>query len=187
TGSLYRWAYLHVPFFALMREAEIFAALVALAYAVSSAWGDRPAGGDRPSTTAAGSGTVVASAMLVLAYTPTMFWGFGDQVTPSRLPASWQLADKAMGAGAGKVLFLPWHEYLPFPFTGERGIANPAPSFFSRQVISGDNVELPGVATQSTSPRGAFLDFLMADGTRTHHLGALLAPLGVRFVVLSKV
>ena len=186
TGSLYRWAYLHVPFFALMREAEIFASLVALAYAVFFGWGVGQ-------LVAAAKhhrgrlGTVVASAMLVLAYTPTMFWGFGDQVTPSRLPASWQAADKAMGAGPGKVLFLPWHEYLPFPFTGGRGIANPAPSFFSRQVIAGDNVELPGVATQSTSPRGAFLGFLMADGTRTHHLGALLAPLGVRFVVLSKV
>ncbi len=199
TGALFRFAYLHVPLFALMREAEIFAALVALAYAVCFGWGI----GYLVGLARARRGKVAAVALafvLPLGYTPTIFWGLDGTVAPSHIPRSWALADHIMGSGAagapaasgpagggpGKVLFLPWHEYLGFPFTGGRTIANPAPAFFRRQVIAGDNVQLPHLATQSTSPRGAFLDFLVAEDHATHHLGALLAPLGVRYVALAK-
>jgi hypothetical protein len=185
TGFLFTWAYVHVPLFALMREAEIFAALVALAYAVCFAWGV----GHLVGVARSRRGRLASAALAValpLAYTPTIFWGLGGKVTPSRIPASWAAANRLMGSGTGKVLFLPWHQYLAFPFTGGRVIANPAPQFFSRPTIAGDNVQFPNLETQSTSPRGAFLDFLISEDHATTHLGALLAPLGVSYVVLSK-
>jgi len=185
TGPLFTWAYLHVPLFALMREAEIFAALVALAYAVCFAWGV----GYLVGVARSRRGRLASAALAValpLAYTPTIFWGLGGKVTPSRIPPSWATANRLMGTGTGKVLFLPWHQYLSFPFTGGRVIANPAPQFFSRPTIAGDNVQFPNLETQSTSPRGAFLDFLIGEDHATTHLGAILAPLGVSYVVLSK-
>ncbi len=185
TGFLFRWAYLHVPFFALMREAEVFAALVVLAYAVCFGWGIGYLAGIARSRPGRWLGVMLAVA-LPLGYTPTMLWGLAGKVAPSRIPDSWAVADRLMGTGPGKVLFLPWHQYLAFPFTGGRVIANPAPSFFAREVIAGDNVQLPHLQTQSTSPRGAFIDFLVGEDHATDHLGALLAPLGVRYVVLAK-
>ena len=91
-----------------------------------------------------------------------------------------------MGDGPGQVLFLPWHLYLAFPFTDGRVIANPAPTSFRRSVISGDNVEAVGIQTTSASPRSAFLERLFAQGPRTHDFGSLVAPLGVKYVVLAK-
>jgi hypothetical protein len=126
-------------------------------------------------------------ALLVLpvATAPTMFWGFGGRVEVSRYPASWAEADWIMGDGAERILFLPWHQYLSFPFT-ERIVANPAPFAFRRDVIAGDNVELPGIRTASRSIRSAYLEFLYSQGRSLTSFGQLVAPHGVRFVVVAK-
>ena len=46
----------------------------------------------------------------------------------------------------GTVLFLPWREYFPTPFTDQRMIANPAALSFSGTVLASQN---PGLATPS--------------------------------------
>jgi hypothetical protein len=91
-----------------------------------------------------------------------------------------------MGNGVGNILVLPWHIYMEYPFTDGRVIANVGPTAFRRNVISGDNVEADDVETQSTSPRSAYLQKLYENGTDFSDFGALVAPLGVRYVVLSK-
>ncbi|MCL4414505.1 MAG: hypothetical protein M1522_07145 [Actinobacteria bacterium] len=173
TGALFRFAYLHVPLFALMREAEIFAALVALAYAVCFGWGI----GYLVGLARARRGKVAAVALafvLPLGYTPTIFWGLDGTVAPSHIPRSWALADRIMGSGVAGA-----------PAAGGPAAGGPGGGGPGKE-IAGDNVQLPHLTTQSTSPRGAFLDFLVAEDHATHHLGALLAPLGVRYVALAK-
>jgi hypothetical protein len=188
TGPLFRWAYFHVPFFAVMEEPQKFLMLTALAYAVFFGWGvERLAGSvtrlrlDRRTV-----GVATLAVLLPLAYTPTIFDGLAGQIAPSHLPSSWQAANRLMGDGPGQILFLPWHLYLAFPFTDERVIANPAPASFRRSVISGDNVEAGGIETTSTSTRSAYLEHLFALGPKIHDFGSLVAPLGVQFVVLAK-
>jgi hypothetical protein len=187
TGPLFRWAFFHVPFFAVMREPEKFLMLSALAYAVFFGWGVEHLVGAgrrlRPDWPTAGA--VALAVVLPLAYTPTIFDGLAGQLAPSRLPASWAAADRLMGDGPGRILFLPWHLYMGFPFTGRRVIANPAPSSFRRSVISGDNVEAGGIETTSTSPRSAYLQHLYPRGPGLRHFGRLVAPLGVKYVVLA--
>jgi hypothetical protein len=135
----------------------------------------------RPAWTACMVGIV-----LPLAYTPTIFDGLAGQIGPSTIPAAYTQANDLMGHGPGEVLYLPWHLYEAQPFTGGRVVANPGSSLFSRPVISGDNVQLDGVQTQSTLKRSAYLQQLYDAGPRLTDLGARLEPLGVKYVVVAK-
>jgi hypothetical protein len=185
TGSLFQWAYVHIPFFNVMREPEKFSALLAMAYAVAFGWGlDRLVSTSRSRPTRYLN--IALALGLPLAYTPTIFYGLDSQVASSVLPASWGAADRLM-VGSGQALVLPWHEYLAFPFTDQRTIANPFPGAFDRGVIAGDDVELPNVYSESGSARSAFLQKLFTHGRDITTAGSLLAPLGIRYVVLTKV
>lgn len=188
TGPVFAWAYGHVPFFRIMREPEKFSALLALAYAACFGWGvERLATGVAAHRRRLGGAAAVALAVaLPLAYTPTIFDGMAGQIAPSHLPASWSRADAVMGTGPGKLLFLPWHLYLAFPFTNGRVVANPAPSSFRRSVISGDDVQLPNAYSDSTSPRSAYLVRLYGEAGSGGLFGAQIAPLGVQYVALAK-
>ena len=183
-GAAYRWLFENLPGFEVMREPQKFAALLALAYAVLFGLGaEALVAGARGRMSR--RAWAAAALVLPIAATPTLFWGLGGRVEVSRYPASWAEADRIMGDGAERILFLPWHQYLSFPFT-ERIVANPAPFAFRRDVIAGDNVELPGIPTASRSTRSAYLEFLFDQGSQLHAFGQLVAPHGVRFVVVAK-
>jgi hypothetical protein len=188
TGWLFLWAYSHVPFFALMREPQKFLMLLALAYAVLFGWGverlSRVAA--PPSRASAIAVATLLGIALPLGYTYNIFLGLGGQITTNSIPRDYRHADSLMGTGPGNILSLPWHLYLEYPFTDGRVVANVAPTSFRRNVISGDNVEASGVESQSTSPRSAYLQQLFANGTRIQAFGTLVAPLGVKYVVLAK-
>lgn len=184
TGPVFRWLFLHLPGFAIMREPQKFVALVALAYAVMFGFGaEALVSGVQHHWRRIAAG--VAAAALPLCYTPTLFFGLSGRISVSHYPSSWSGADRLMGDGVGKALFLPWHQYLSFPFTG-RTAANPADVAFRRDVIFGDNVELRTVPTASRSPRSAYLEFLYRSGSGLCSFGDLVAPLGVEFVMLAR-
>ena len=182
-GSAYRWLFVHVPGFEVMREPQKFAALLALAYAVLFGLGAQAlVAGVRGRGRAFWTAAALA---LPVAATPTLFWGLAGRVEVTRYPSSWEEADHLMGDGPERVLFLPWHQYLSFPFTG-RVVANPAHFAFRRDVIAGDNVELPGLRSASRVTRSAYLEFLYAHGQELRTFGQLVAPHGVKYVVVSK-
>ena len=179
TGPLFRWAYFNLPFFQVVREPQKFLVLSALAYAVFFGWGverlARSVASAKRATGAAG----VAGVALPLLYCPTIFWGLAGQVSPSTLPPSYHEVGSLMGNGQGRALYLPWHLYMAYPFTGGRVVANLGPTSFRRPVISGDNVQVGSVETQSTSPRSAYVARLLAEGRHLRGFGALVAPLGI--------
>jgi len=188
TGALFRWCYVHVPFFPIMREPQKFLMLLALAYAVFFGWGISHIA--RLATSAKGARAAAAALVLGIAlplgYTPTMFNGLSAQIAPSHVPSAYEHANALMGNGVGSVLALPWHLYLSYPLTNNRVVANLTPSLLNRTVISGDNVEAGGVETQSTSLESKYLAALYARGSTLKHFGALVAPLGIQYIVLSK-
>lgn len=188
TGGLFMWAYDHVPFFALMREPQKFLMLLAMAYAVLFGWGvERLSHIDiSPKRFGAVATAALFGVALPLGYSLTIFDGLAGQITSSPLPSAYEQANALMGTGSGVILYLPWHLYMEYPFTNGRVIANVAQTSFSRNVISGDNVETGGIETQSTSPRSVYLQRLFGNGTHTRVFGASVAPLGVEFVVLAK-
>ena len=183
-GSLFRLAYEHVPFFAIMREPEKFLSMYAAALAYGFGLGV-----DRlwRNTSKRGAATIAVFALVVpLAYEPVIFGGLNGQVRLSSYPSTWAKARQTVAKREGALLVLPWHLYLSFPFTGKRVIANPAQSYFGGEVIQGDNAQLPGLQTESTSTRSSFIEFAIADGSLTRSFGELMAPLGVQYVALMK-
>ena len=185
TGPLFRFLFDHVPLFQVMREPQKFLCLTALAYAVLFGWGAQQlltwARQDRAMRVAI-TALVVA---LPLAYSPTFVNGLSGQVRGVTVPAGFAQADRLMGDGPEQVLVLPWHQYLGFPWS-HGVIANPAPVLFHRDVIVGDNVELPGVYSTSTSSRSGYLQSRYAQGAAQSDFGSAVATVGVRYVVVAK-
>ncbi len=188
TGFLFRWMFDDLPFFDIMREPEKFSMLLALGYAVCFGVGaERLAAGAVARRRTIGRAAVASflAVGLPLAYTATLFNGLNGQIASSQLPASWSRAQSISGGRTGALLFLPWHEYLAFDFTQDRVIANPSPSSFTGEVISGTDPELDGLPENPTTS-SAYLVRLLNDAGATGSFGAQLAPLGVQYVALSK-
>jgi hypothetical protein len=183
TGGLFRFAFEHVPGFVMMREPDKFAALVALAYAYGLGGGIAwlTTGSRHKAVRAAPAVLAIA---LPLAYTPTLLAGLGGQVKASEIPSSWSTASRLVGQST--MLFLPWHQYFPTPFTDERAIANPAAGYFAGTVLTSQNPG-PGYAFGAEDPEHAFLDTLLGPPVDVRRLRIALADLGVRFVAVAKV
>ena len=185
-GPVYRLAFDHLPMFHVMREPQKFAVLVALGLAVLAGHGAEAVAAQwqqrrhlpRPLATA-------PLLLLPLALTPTLFWGLGGEVTASAYPGSWAQAEALMGSGDGAVLVLPWHEYQAYDFTAGRTVRTPAAAYFSRDVITSESPELSGIPAGTNSPRHAYLQQVLARAASIHHLGRLVAPLGVQYVLVT--
>jgi hypothetical protein len=179
-GGLYRLAFEHVPLFEAMREQQKWIGLVLLAYAVffgvTVEW---------LIEAVPRKAFVIPAAFAPLIISPMLLWGLGGAITTSQYPVGWWASNFVMGRGQGLALFLPWHAYQPFDFTGNRTVATPSNAFFGRTVLTSDAVELPGLRTDSTSLRTAYVSRLVADGGGGA-FGRLVAPLGVEYVVLAK-
>ncbi len=183
TGSLFRLAYEHVPGFVIMREPDKFAVLVALAYAYGFGWGIAWLT-TRSRQKAAQVGVAALAIALPFAYTPNLLGGLGGQVKASHVPSSWSIASRLVGQDT--VLFLPWHEYFPTPFTDQREIANPAALYFAGTVLTSQNPG-PGYGFVAEDPEHVFLDKVLGPPVDLQQMRVALAGLGVRFVALAKV
>jgi hypothetical protein len=187
TAGVFRFVFDHVSVFRIYREPQKFLALVVLAYAVFGAVGLETVvkrSGSKSSSARAWAASALAIGVAT-AYAYTMLWGLWGQVHLSQYPSDWARADQIMATeGPGRVLVLPWELYAVWSFTGGRIVANPAPSFFSREVIFGDNVGFTRIPTQSVDPFSAWVQDILAHRGKIQELGHLVAPLDVRFVVV---
>jgi hypothetical protein len=184
-GSVFVSAFEHVPGFPIMREPQKFLCL----YALGLAWGFG-LGVERlvQQTRSRMPRRALAAALVAvpLAATFPMLWGFWGSVRPSIYPASWTAADRIMGSGPGRVLAVPGDAYLSFPWTQDRSVANPMASFFARTVLTDGNLELGGLESQTSDATSRYLGYVTSVGSRTTRFGNLVAPLGVRYVLLSR-
>jgi hypothetical protein len=185
-GSLFRWSYFHVPFFQIMREPQKFLMLWVLCLSVFFGWGVSVISKSLKSPT---KGIIAMSLIgfgLPILYTPTIFNGLNGQIKTSDLPSSYQVANKLLGPGEGYILYLPWHQYMAYPFTENRVVANLGPTLFSRSVIFGDNVQANNISTQSISQRSMFLENIFNRGSKNTNFSSSISSLGIKYVVLSK-
>lgn len=203
-GWFYQWAFDHLPLFEAMREQQKWLALAVMGYAVGfgaaiealarraapvvTGTAEAPAarGGEegRSRTHLLARPVALGLGCIPLLVAPTLLWGLGGTITTAKYPDSWARAESVMGGGQGLVLFLPWHGYQSFPFTADRTIATPAGAYFDRRVLVSDAVQLPGLQTDSTSLRTAYVDRLVAQGGGGG-FARMIAPLGVEYVVLA--
>lgn len=170
------------------REPQKFAALVALSMAVFAGFGvARIVALGRARSEAWANAAIAASLVVLLLFTPTMYWGFGGQLRPREYPDGWFAANTflARQGGGYQAIFLPWHEYMSFTFTADRIIANPAARFFGQPVIISNDPEL-GAIKPPAGATATRIGALVAGGRHTPLLAAQLAGFNVRFVLLAK-
>lgn len=122
--------------------------------------------------------------IVVLVFTPTMYWGFGGQLSSRHYPSDWYQLDQRLAAEQGHPvsLFLPWHQYLPLDFAG-RTIANPATNFFATPVLTSQDPELgtiPSPRAQRTLDR-----VFSPDGNQRDELSAALQQKHIKYVIVS--
>lgn len=182
------WLVDHVPLFNGYREPGKWLMLLALAYAYLAAaglgwlWQVLTRRGRRTAALAV-SGVAL---LLPLLFAPTLLWGAGRQLHSTQYPADWTELNRQLNAASGdfRVLVLPWHQYLPVGWAG-RPLANPAPGFFERPVVSSSDPELPGVILPPNSDN-AVVRGLLEQADPAQAVGLVLNRLNVRYIVLLK-
>lgn len=187
-GVLSGWPAAHIPLLAGYREPQKFVALIALAYAVFAAFGAvatlayvRAQGGRLFYV-----GAIILLVVLPFVWTPTMLRGFNGQLRPVQYPADWFAANALLKRDDGnyQTLFLPWHLYMRFGFT-DRITANPATAFFDKPVIVSDDPEFRGAALSNPTTAKRALDRLLPNAEHTSDLGAQLAALHIKYIIVS--
>ncbi|HEU4913919.1 MAG TPA: alpha-(1-_3)-arabinofuranosyltransferase family protein [Candidatus Saccharimonadales bacterium] len=180
----------HVPLFAGYREPQKFAGLLALAYAVAVGFGADSLLERARQSRSEGKLAVTTIAVLLLPFllTPTMFWAFGNQLTPREYPNDWYAVNDRLNQepGEGRVLFLPWHLYMSFSFSG-RIVANPAEQFFDRPTIVSNELEYAGASPTMPDKEKTALGALLRDARQGKaDLADRLAGHGIKYILLSK-
>lgn len=178
------WFSRFVPFVSGYREPHKFVALVALGYALLGAYGvvfvyEKWKSRQRLRTT-----LLAAVFILPIIITPVMFGGFAGQLTPRQYPYEWQEADKFVRQriGSERALFLPWHQYAAYSFSG-RTIANPATNYFSFPVISSDDPEFKNLPPTTPNEEMQRIHERLREPAA---LARYLDERGVRYVLLAK-
>jgi hypothetical protein len=211
-AGLNRWLYAHLPFMRGYREPQKWVALVALALAYFGAKGvgviiegigyrvkGSPVGtkieATSPMLSRSGNWKIKIGSLLTLVllllpilYTPTMLWGFNGQLRPQNYPGDWYAVNARLNEDQDqfRVLFLPWHQYMSFEFAG-RVIANPAPRFFDKPIIAGDNAEIGLIERQVSNLASEYVEAEVLDrSANMKHAGERLAKLNIKYVLLAK-
>ncbi|MGO9559064.1 MAG: hypothetical protein ACLPQS_08930 [Acidimicrobiales bacterium] len=183
TGPVYRWSIAHVPGFVVMREPEKFLVVVVIFYA----WSLGMAAAHFAAAAADKRNELALAALVVLLpvlYTPSLVDGLDGQVSASQVPSSWNEVAKLLGNAPA--IFLPWETYASVPFANNRTITSPARAWLPNSVLTAAE---PGSGYSFESPTAMddVIARLSADGYSTRHAGAVLATLGVRYVILAKI
>lgn len=186
---LIQWAGGLLPLLQGYREPHKFANFIALGYAILGSFGVRAVArwaGVKWGNTGAKT-TLTACLMLPIIITPVMFWGFSGQLAPRAYPAEWHAlsAELKQGDVTKKVLFLPWHQYSAYSFTGGRIIANPAAKFFENPTIISDNPEFKNISPTKPDPVRKELSDILGRQDATG-LGDFIVQQKISFVVLAK-
>jgi hypothetical protein len=170
------------------REPQKFVGLLALTFAVLAAFGAaRLFARARQRSDARYMAAASATLLVLLLFTPTMYWGFAGQLRPRQYPPDWFTANAYLNRQRGdfNTVFLPWHQYMSFDFAGRRIIATPAPRFFDRPIIASNNPELGKIAP----PKGEIatrIGDIVLPGRKPQDLAVQLSPHNVRYVLLAK-
>jgi hypothetical protein len=181
------WLSAHIPFFAGYREPQKFVALVAFSYAVLVGFAIPKLLQMFP----ARFGPIwiaVTCLCALVGLTPVMFFGFDGQLVPRHYPPDWYAMNAQIDRDTSsyQVLFLPWHLYTRYQFAG-RVIANPGSSFFDMPLLISNNPELGDTGPAVPDEKDSLLTTrILPQAPHSNTLGRQLAPLQIKYVLLSK-
>lgn len=133
------WLYSHLSLWTIMRDSGKFMALVALGESMLLGRGVLAVTAylSRYSYPRAAYGVLAGTISVVALMLWPAIGGFYGQIYAQPYPDSWyeikDYLDKQ--PSPRRVLFLPWHMYMPFSFSDDRTITNPAPLFFDHSLV----------------------------------------------------
>ena len=194
TRGLATWMDATIPIYRGMRDAGKWAGLLALVYSQLFGLGAAATIGwvralPRPGAKIEWLGGVAMSLLLAvpLYYGNGVLFGMHAEIRPSQYPPGWYQADRVLAADGhpGRVLFLPWHEYMSYTFIQNENkvVASPAPTFFSVPVLVSADPEVPGI-TPPTDRDQLAISNLVHTGPQAPW-AKVLATLGVKYVLVA--
>ncbi len=175
------WLYQNIPGVSGMREPQKLLSLLALTYAVFTAYGINFLLQKRRRM-CAGLLAVLTLTSVVLISLP-IFWGTGGQLKPVQYPQSWQnfYSYLKIRHDSSKIIVLPWDMYVDKAFAGSL-IANPAQLYFGSQAIISPKVRLSGVTDYHVA---RYEDINRAvEHQNAQELAAAMRKTGARYVML---
>ncbi len=189
TGPLVAWLYENLPLYKGLREPQKWVMVIIPIYIfyltlAAARWTSLKSAENMRWL----AGIIIGS--IVVMQAPLLIWGFGGQIRPTPYPADWVEADESLVNRAvdsygcsDRILFLPWHLYMNFFWSG-KVMANPAQYFFTCPTLSGTNMEWAGIYGNSLNPDGAIItDWIRTKG-REGPPGVGGKPL--RYIILAK-
>ena len=193
TRLVFSWIYDNIPFFSGFRDSQKFIALLCLFYSYAGALGLSAIIGMLWQKRKLARTACIAMALVAIltppAYASTIFGTYG-QLKVTDYPREWYEVNDYLNQDKSdfNVLFLPWHHFMDYSWlpNAQKRLGNPTHIFFDKPIISGDNLEVPGLYSQSVNPVSKYVEFLLGRGGDVRNLGELLAPLNVKYVILVK-
>jgi hypothetical protein len=192
TAPIFQFLFEHIPFFGGMREPQKFLVLLAFAYAILGGMGVGKMHENLKNSKLKRRRLLIylllfTVLVLPLAYSYNQLFGFTGQIKNLNYPAEWYEVKAILDIDKRnyKILFFPWHLYMFQSWIGRITI-NPAPDFFAKPAISGENIEWGGIETQSQKPTQHYVYFLLSNKDKIKNLGKLLVPLNVKYIILLK-
>ena len=192
--DLLRSAISAFPGFAVLRDAQQFAAPLALAEAVgfglAVAWAMNPRAflikraeperSARPDPAGMAIGVLAILAPVLLL--PGLAWGAAGRLRPAWYPGQWLAAARVVDASAapGSILLLPWETYRTPSWNHGEVVLDPWTRLLSRPLIWNDGTRVGDIELAPDDPRARALDIAIRG---SGPLTAALRATGVRFVV----
>ncbi|WP_423792384.1 alpha-(1-_3)-arabinofuranosyltransferase domain-containing protein [Methanocaldococcus indicus] len=172
-----------------MRDTHKFVTLIALSYSILGAFGLKEIIENIKSDKIK-KAVVVFFILVPLIYSFTFFNAFDNQIKPTDYPKDWYQVNTFLNKDKDdfNILFFPWHLYMDIHWVPnkDKRIANPAQTFFDKYVISAKNIEVPGIYTEVYTPYQNYINHILQNKDRIENFGSLVAPLGVKYILLTK-
>lgn len=188
-ADFFRFLFDHIPLMKGMRDTHKFVTMLALSYSFLGALGlaEIEKGLENKKSL---KKAVILAVLVPLIYSFTFFNGFAGQIKPTDFPKDWYEVKEFLDKDKDefKVLFFPWHLYMDFHWipNKDKRIANPAPLFFDKEVISAKNIEVPGIYRQVYTPCQVYIDYLLSKRNEITNFGELVSVIGVKYILLTK-
>ena len=193
-SEIFRWLFDHTLLKG-MRDSHKFVTLLVLAYAYLGALSvseiEKTARNASNKYMKLAALVVVIMALAVpLVYSFAFFNGFAGQLKAADYPDDWYEVNELLSKDERdfNVLFFPWHQYMNFHWVPnkDKRIGNPAQNFFDKEIITGKNVEIGEIYRQMYSPEQLYIDFLIKEKDNIKNFGELIAPLNIKYILLTK-
>lgn len=170
------------------REPQKFIGLLALAYSIFAGLGAAALlhKAKKHSETLCNVAAIFVLLLPIL-FMPTMFWGFAGQLSPRQYPPDWYSVNDWLNQDhtSFRVLSLPWHLYMHYPFAG-RIIANPTEDFFDKPTLVSNELEHKKASPTSPNADKKQLTKLLPAAADNPGFGDELSALDIKYVLLAK-